>query len=157
MLKVQVRFVDGFVENSARRMIDSVVGHLMRSTGYTYPFTAEGHVYTLREIASEKLRAMLTRLGVETRGVASILKEIYDLYKMFEVYGLKPSNVEMCARQKIEFILGLEPKYQVREVELPEEYRGDENCSREHLRRLYKLREVLGILPRPTQNPTQPT
>lgn len=117
-MKVQIRFIDKVIEKPVQKEITSYVSNLLRSYGYHH--IAIGYIYTLKEIASEKLRAILTRIGVVTKGVESILKDIYDLYKIYEVYNLKPRNVKRYAEEKLLFILKLERKYSIQQVEIPQ-------------------------------------
>ena len=118
-MKIQIRFIDRIVEKPVQREITSYVSNLLKSYGYDYRYIVRGYVYTLREIASEKLRAILTRVGVPTKGIESILKDIYDLYKIYEVHSLKPDSVKRYAKEKLLFILKLERKYSVQDVEIP--------------------------------------
>ena len=61
-------------------------------------------VYDKREIAAEKIRAILTRRGIKTR-------DFIDLYILHKKFGIEPESIETCAVEKTELALKLYAKY----------------------------------------------
>jgi hypothetical protein len=57
-------------------------------------------IYDLREILSEKVRALLTRRGTKAR-------DFLDVYLIYKNYGIKPADVEECIVKKVNFALKL--------------------------------------------------
>ena len=61
-------------------------------------------VYDIREILSEKVRALLTREGTKAR-------DFLDIYLIWKRFGIKPEDEERCIIGKINFLLRLYAKY----------------------------------------------
>ena len=58
------------------------------------PFTT----YDVREILSEKVRAILTRRGIKAR-------DFVDIYLIYKKYRIKPEHIDMCIRKKVDFAI----------------------------------------------------
>jgi predicted nucleotidyltransferase component of viral defense system len=61
-------------------------------------------VYDIREILSEKVRALLTREGTKAR-------DFLDVYLIRKKFGARPEDEERCILDKIDFSLKLYAKY----------------------------------------------
>ena len=69
-----------------------------------YSQTISFWVYDLREIVSEKIRAVLTRRGLKMR-------DYIDIFMVDVRFGIRPSSLEDCTLRKIRATLGLYEKY----------------------------------------------
>lgn len=69
---------------------------------YSKPVKFE--VYDIREILSEKVRAILTRRGIKAR-------DFLDVYLINREYKIKPVSVEECTIKKVEMALQMYDKY----------------------------------------------
>ena len=61
-------------------------------------------IYDIREILSEKVRALLTREGTKAR-------DFLDVYLICRKFGIKPEDMEKCIVSKLDFALKLYGKY----------------------------------------------
>jgi predicted nucleotidyltransferase component of viral defense system len=61
-------------------------------------------VYDVREILSEKVRAILTRRGTKAR-------DFLDVYLVNREYKIKPASIEKCAVKKVEMTLRMYERY----------------------------------------------
>lgn len=71
-----------------------------------YAKTIRFNVYDIREILSEKVRAVLTRRGTKAR-------DFVDVYLIWKIYGIEPKNVEKCIAKKIKLALKLYARFNV--------------------------------------------
>jgi len=78
---------------------------------YSKPVKFE--VYDVREILSEKVRAILTRRGTKAR-------DFLDVYLIDREYKIKPASVEKCAVKKVEMALGMYGRYRAHFTEKAE-------------------------------------
>lgn len=69
---------------------------------YSKPVKFE--IYDIREILSEKVRAILTRRGTKAR-------DFLDVYLINREYKIKPASVEKCAIEKVEMALKMYDRY----------------------------------------------
>ncbi len=69
-----------------------------------YSKTIPFDVYDIREILSEKIRALITRKGVKAR-------DFLDVFFIQKDLGIKPTDVEKCVIKKTNHVLNLYSKY----------------------------------------------
>lgn len=69
-----------------------------------YSKTIPFDVYDIREILSEKIRALITRKGVKAR-------DFLDVFFIQKELGIKPTDVEKCVIKKTNHVLNLYSKY----------------------------------------------
>lgn len=114
MVKVQVNFADVMCFDPVRGNLRSF-GHDPRVgpdgagagaggalSEYMSPVAAD--LYGIKEILSEKVRAVLTRRGVAPR-------DFVDMHAIYRRTGLRPEDVEACAIRKTEFAVRTYRRY----------------------------------------------
>lgn len=105
-IKIQINFVEKIFCKPKKRKIDAIACKLEEQLEFLYPKYAKlatrspkFFVYDLREIASEKVRALLTRRGFKTR-------DIVDLYVLSSSKkGVSVESVKNLAFEKTRFML----------------------------------------------------
>jgi predicted nucleotidyltransferase component of viral defense system len=109
-IKVQINFIEKLCFNPIRRKLNSLKVPSRGNIEMLYPEYKEFAMplyllaYDKREIAAEKLRAILTRRGVKAR-------DFVDLYMLHKRFGIEPSGLERCAVRKARFSLKMYEKY----------------------------------------------
>lgn len=107
-IKVQINFVEKLIHRPEKKRINAIAPpEMKRELEFLYPEFAglavrspTLFVYDLKEIAAEKIRALLTRRGFKMR-------DIIDLYVLSK-NGISMESVEKMALEKTEFMLGYE-------------------------------------------------
>ena len=69
---------------------------------YTEPISFDA--YDIREILSEKVRALLTRRGTNAR-------DFLDVYLIYKNYGIRPEDIETCIKAKVDFALAMYSRF----------------------------------------------
>jgi len=109
-VKVQINFVENMCYSLKRRRVRSLLATKDAQLMVLFPeydwYTARISLdaYDVREILSEKVRALLTRWGTKAR-------DFVDVYLISKEYGLKPQEVESCIIRKIIFATGLYSRF----------------------------------------------
>jgi predicted nucleotidyltransferase component of viral defense system len=103
-IKTQLNFVEKIVHAPHKRALAAIAKEHAEDFEYLYPQYAsmatkspEFYCYDLKEIASEKIRALLTRRGFKAR-------DIIDLY-MLAKEGIAIKSVKPMAFEKTKFVL----------------------------------------------------
>jgi len=110
--KVQMSFVEEMcVKSKSGRLKSLISGReegrikaLFPDEYGEYSAAIPFQMYDVREILSEKIRAILTRKGVKAR-------DYLDIFFISKKSGIKPRDVEKCAIEKINRSTGLYEKY----------------------------------------------
>ncbi|MDE1811029.1 MAG: nucleotidyl transferase AbiEii/AbiGii toxin family protein [Candidatus Micrarchaeota archaeon] len=110
-IKIQVSFVERICLKPKRKRLDPLAaGADDRELRRLYPDYAEYvkpvyfMAYDEREIAAEKVRAILTRMGTKGR-------DFFDLYMLYQRFGITPRSVERYSIVKTRFALQTYEKY----------------------------------------------
>ncbi len=109
-VKAQINFVEEMCFKTTRKRLQTLVISSKKSLGLLYPEYKEYAkplyliVYDKREIAAEKIRAILTRRGIKAR-------DFFDLYMLYNKFKIEPKSVEKEAIKKIEFAANMYGKY----------------------------------------------
>ncbi|MEM0287957.1 MAG: nucleotidyl transferase AbiEii/AbiGii toxin family protein [Nitrososphaerota archaeon] len=109
-IKVQINFVEQFCLRPRKGRLNSLLVRQDPELKALYPEYKEYvravsfDIYDLREILSEKTRALLTRRGTKAR-------DFLDVYLIYKHYGMKPEDVEECIMTKINFALKLYARF----------------------------------------------
>jgi len=109
-LKVQINFVESMCFSPKKGHLNGLLTGKHEELEALFPEYAEYSqkipfaIYDIREILSEKVRALLTREGTKAR-------DFVDVYLICTEFGLKPDDVEKCIVQKTSFALRLYEKY----------------------------------------------
>ncbi|MGD0178146.1 MAG: nucleotidyl transferase AbiEii/AbiGii toxin family protein [Candidatus Bathyarchaeia archaeon] len=110
-VKVQINFVEQMCFSPTKGQLSGLLTGKHEQLKALFPDeTAEYSkkilfgVYDIREILSEKVRALLTREGTKAR-------DFVDVYLIWKRFGITPENVEKCIIGKIGFSLKLYAKY----------------------------------------------
>jgi hypothetical protein len=109
-VKVQINFVEQFCSRIKKGKLKSLLVKQDPELKVLYPEYKEYvraisfDIYDLREILSEKVRALLTRRGTKAR-------DFLDVYLVYKNYGIKPEDVEECIVRKINFVLKLYARF----------------------------------------------
>jgi len=117
-VKIQMRFVDVVVDKPVIVVPRSIMSRVIERKLGRYLPIPRVLAYSIREIASEKLRAMVMRIGIAKYGIRSILKDVYDLYHIYQRHGLSPRDVVGDAIRKTSFIDELEGRYSTHYIDL---------------------------------------
>ncbi len=103
-IKVQINFVEKMLHKPKKRKIKPLAISLSRTLEFLYPdhayLATTGptlYVYDLKEIAAEKVRALLTRRGFKVR-------DLLDLY-MLSKKGISVKSIRKMALEKTTFML----------------------------------------------------
>jgi hypothetical protein len=110
-VKVQINFVEQMCFSPKKAQLSGLLTGKHEELKALFPYeTAEYSkkipfdVYDLREILSEKVRALLTREGTKAR-------DFLDVYLIWKRFGIRPEDEEKCTVGKIGFSLKLYAKY----------------------------------------------
>jgi len=109
-VKVQINFVEKLCYKPKKKILKSLLRKRDAELKALFPEYAEYSkplsfaVYDVREILSEKVRALLTRRGTKAR-------DFLDVYLIYKNYGIKPKDVEGCIKRKISFALGMYERF----------------------------------------------
>jgi predicted nucleotidyltransferase component of viral defense system len=109
-LKVQINFVEQMCFKIKSGKLRSLLTKQYSDLKALYPEYSEYsrairfQIYDIREILSEKVRAILTRRGVKAR-------DFVDVYLIQKYYGIKPESIEECTIKKIKFALELYERF----------------------------------------------
>jgi predicted nucleotidyltransferase component of viral defense system len=110
-VKVQINFVEQMCFSPTKGQLSGLLTGKHEQLKALFPDeTAEYSkkilfdVYDIREILSEKVRALLTREGTKAR-------DFVDVYLIWKWFGITPENVQKCIIGKIGFSLKLYAKY----------------------------------------------
>ncbi len=103
-IKIQLNFVEKIVHKPAKYTLNAIAIEYKKEIEFLFPGRAamalespEFYCYGLKEIASEKIRALLTRKGFKAR-------DIIDLY-MLAQKGITVKSVKARAFEKTKFML----------------------------------------------------
>ncbi len=103
-VKIQLNFVEKIVHKPIKQALNAIAAAYKRDVEFLFPENAsmavqspEFYCYDLKEIASEKIRALLTRRGFKAR-------DIIDLY-MLSKKGIAIKSVTPMAFEKTKFML----------------------------------------------------
>ncbi len=103
-LKVQVNFMDELCMEQQNKSLQSLIGGKHRDLKGVFDeydeYSSEIHfgLYDVKEILSEKIRALLTRRGIKAR-------DFLDVYLISKNFGVNPEAMEECVIKKINFAL----------------------------------------------------
>jgi len=110
-LKVQINFVESMCFPPKKGQLAGLLtgGHgeleaLFPEEYAEYAKKVRFHIYDVREILSEKVRATLTREGAKAR-------DFLDIYFICKQFGIKLDRLESCIVKKTNFALKLYSKY----------------------------------------------
>jgi len=109
-LKVQINFVESMCFPSKKGQLIGLLTGKHEELDALFPKYAEYaqkipfSIYDIREILSEKVRALLTREGTKAR-------DFLDVYLICTKFGVKLDDVEKCIVNKTNFALKLYGKY----------------------------------------------
>jgi predicted nucleotidyltransferase component of viral defense system len=109
-LKVQINFVENMCFLSKKGQLSGLLTGRHEELDALFPEYSEYaekipfSIYDIREVLSEKVRALLTREGTKAR-------DFVDVYFICRRFGLKPEDVEQCIAKKTNFALKLYDKY----------------------------------------------
>lgn len=115
-IKIQINFVEEMCFKTTRKRLKTLAIGSTKDMGLLYPEYKEYVkplyfvVYDKREIAAEKIRAILTRRGIKAR-------DFFDLYMLHKKFRIEPKAVEKEASRKIEFAVSLYGKYKTNMTE----------------------------------------
>ncbi len=109
-VKVQINFVEEMCFKTRRRTVLSLLAKQDPQLGALFPeyrdYAARIGIdaYDIREILSEKVRALLTRRGTKAR-------DFVDVYLISKEYELKAESVRPCVVSKINFAIELYSRF----------------------------------------------
>ncbi len=109
-IKVQINFVENLCLKSGKgKLVSLLTGkheelNALFSEYLEYSTAVPFDVYDIKEILSEKIRALLTRKGIKAR-------DFLDVFFIYKNHDIMPSDVEDCVIKKINHTLGLYAKY----------------------------------------------
>ncbi len=109
-IKVQMNFVENLCLKAGKGKLSSLLTGKHAELKALFPEYSEYSnevlfdVYDIKEILSEKIRALLTRKGIKAR-------DFLDVFFVYKSQGVMPSDVEDCVIKKINHTLGLYAKY----------------------------------------------
>lgn len=109
-IKVQINFVEEMCTKSERGRLSSAIAKKDEEMSALfdeyeeYSTSIPFHVYGVKEILSEKVRALLTRKGIKAR-------DFLDIYFIQKNLGIKVTGVEKCVIRKTNYTLNLYEKY----------------------------------------------
>jgi predicted nucleotidyltransferase component of viral defense system len=111
-IKIQINFVEEMCTKSKKGRLNSLLNIKDEELDALFPEyteyskTIQFSVYTIKEILSEKIRALLTREGVKAR-------DFLDVYLIQKKLGIRPLDVEKCVIKKLNHALKLYKKYRL--------------------------------------------
>ena len=111
-VKVQINFVEKLCFPTSEAELKSLISDGSKEIELLFPEYREYlnpitfMVYNVREILCEKVRAILTRVGVKAR-------DFVDVYLINEKFGIDPEEYTDCIKEKTEFALKLYRKYRL--------------------------------------------
>ncbi|RLC72151.1 MAG: hypothetical protein DRI26_03610 [Chloroflexi bacterium] len=109
-VKVQINFVEKLCFPADEAELRSLISDGSREIELLFPEYREYlkpipfRIYDVREILCEKVRAILTRVGVKAR-------DFVDIYLIKEKFGIDPEKYTDCIKEKTAFALKLYQKY----------------------------------------------
>jgi predicted nucleotidyltransferase component of viral defense system len=110
-VKVQINFVEQMCFSPRKGQLRGLLTGKHEELTALFPDEAAEYskkipfdVYDIREILSEKVRALLTREGTKAR-------DFVDVYLIWKRFGIRPEDEEKCIVGKIGFSLKLYAKY----------------------------------------------
>lgn len=109
-VKVQINFVEKLCFPAEEAELRSLISDGSKEIELLFPEYREYlnpilfRVYDVREILCEKVRAILTRVGVKAR-------DFVDVYLIKDKFGVNPEEYTDCIKEKTEFALKLYRKY----------------------------------------------
>jgi len=109
-VKVQINFVEKLCFPADEAELRSLISDGSKKIELLFPEFRDYlnpipfRVYDVREILCEKVRAILTRVGVKAR-------DFVDVYLIKEKFGVDPEEYTDCIKEKTEFALKLYRKY----------------------------------------------
>jgi predicted nucleotidyltransferase component of viral defense system len=109
-IKVQINFIESLCLKPGKGKLVSLLTGKHEELNALFPEYLEYStavpfdVYDIKEILSEKIRALLTRRGIKAR-------DFLDVFFIYKKFGIKPVDVEDCVIKKINHTLGLYEKY----------------------------------------------
>ncbi|MGA8905757.1 MAG: nucleotidyl transferase AbiEii/AbiGii toxin family protein [Candidatus Bathyarchaeia archaeon] len=110
-VKVQINFVEQMCFSPTKGQLSGLLTGKHEELKALFPDEAAEYskkipfsVYDIREILSEKVRALLTREGTKAR-------DFVDVYLIWKRFGIRPEDEEKCIVGKIDFSLKFYAKY----------------------------------------------
>jgi predicted nucleotidyltransferase component of viral defense system len=109
-VKVQINFVEHMCFSPGKAQLSGLLTGKHEELDSLFPDYSEYArkitfaVYDIREIFSEKVRAVLTRQGTKAR-------DFVDVYLIWKQFGMSPQDEQSCIIRKIDFSLKLCAKY----------------------------------------------
>jgi len=109
-IKMQINFVEEMCTKPKKGQLKSLVAGNDAEMKALFPDYAEYSktvpldVYGIREILSEKIRALITRRGAKAR-------DFLDVFFIQKELGIRPTDVEKCVIKKTDRVLSLYSKY----------------------------------------------
>ncbi len=109
-VKVQINFVEKLCFPEDEGELKSLISNGSREIELLFPEYREYFnpipfmVYDVREILCEKVRAILTRVGVKAR-------DFVDIYLINKMFGINAEEYTDCIKEKTDFALKLYRKY----------------------------------------------
>ncbi len=109
-VKVQINFVEQMCYSPGKAQLSGLLTGKHEELDSLFPEYSEYArkipfaAYEIREILSEKVRAVLTRQGTKAR-------DFVDVYLIWKQFGISPEDEEKCITGKIGFSLKLYVKY----------------------------------------------
>ncbi|MGI0045718.1 MAG: nucleotidyl transferase AbiEii/AbiGii toxin family protein [Nitrosotalea sp.] len=109
-IKVQINFVESLCLKPGKGKLTSLLTGKHEELNVLFPeyleysTAAPFDVYDIKEILSEKIRALLTRKGIKAR-------DFLDVFFIYQKFSIKPSDVEDCVIKKMNHTLRLYDKY----------------------------------------------
>lgn len=109
-IKIQINFVEEMCTKPKKGRLKSLITDDNEDLKALFPDyveyskTVPFDIYDVREILSEKIRALITRKGVKAR-------DFLDVFFIQKEFGIKPTDVEKCVIKKTNRVLNLYAKY----------------------------------------------
>ncbi len=109
-LKVQINFVENLCLNHCKNELKSLMPNHDKEFEFLFPEIKEYssainfQTYDIKEILSEKIRAILTRMAIKAR-------DFVDVYLICKKFDIKLEEMEKCIVEKTKFGLNLYKKY----------------------------------------------
>jgi predicted nucleotidyltransferase component of viral defense system len=109
-VKVQINFVEKLYFNTTRVKLRSLLSKGRKEFDALFPEYAEYSqrisfdAYDIKEILCEKIRSILTRVGVKSR-------DFLDVYLICKKFSIKLEDMRYCIIGKTQFMLNLYEKY----------------------------------------------
>lgn len=109
-IKIQINFVEEICTKSKRVQLKNLATDNGKELGgisteyLEYSKIITFDIYDVKEILSEKIRALITRKGIKAR-------DFLDVFLIQKEMNIKPTDVEKCVIKKTEHALNLYSKY----------------------------------------------